>query len=76
MYLASIIMAIRLRFGPKIPTDNTSNYDKKLFATSITTSWDFFQSHVTGINLKEISFRNLLSINYTTNLRKRYYICI
>ena len=38
----------------KIPANNTSIYDTKPFETSAITSWNFFQSHFTGINLKKL----------------------
>ena len=38
----------------KIPANNTSIYDTKPFETSTITSWNFFQSHLTGINLKNL----------------------
>ena len=37
----------------KIFTNNTSIYGTKKFETSAITSWEFFQSYFTGINLKE-----------------------
>ena len=34
----------------KIPTNNAPIYDTRSFETSRITSWNFFQSHFTGIN--------------------------
>ena len=52
----------------KIPTNNTSIYGRKSFATSTITSWNFFQSHFTGINLKEDS------VNQSEYLIKNYFV--
>ena len=51
----------------KIPTINTSIYGTKSFETSTITSWDFFQSYFTGINLKETS------VNQVKHLIKNYF---
>ena len=51
----------------KIPTNNTSVYGIKSFETSTITSWNFFQSHFTGINLKETS------VNQIKHLIKNYF---
>ena len=52
----------------KIPTNNASIYGGKSFATSTITSWKFFQSHFTGINLKEDS------VNQSEYLIKNYFV--
>ena len=69
------------RFGSnsllKLPTNNTSNFEKNSFVTSRITSWDLFQSHVTGIILKEISFKNkTFSPETRIPTRERCYIYI
>ena len=43
----------------KVLTNNTSIYGTKLFETSTISSWNFFQSYFTGINLKETSVNQI-----------------
>ena len=48
------------------PTNNTSIYGTKSFATSTITSWNFFLSYFTDINLKE-------TFNQLKHLIKNYF---
>ena len=48
--------------------NNTSIYGTKSFETSTISSWNFFQSHFTGINLKETS------VNQIKHLIKNYFL--
>ena len=54
----------------KIPTNNTSIYGTKSFETSTISSWNFFESHFTGINLKETF------VNQITDLIKNYFFSL
>ena len=54
--------------GPlKILTNNTSIYGTKSFEISTITSWNFFQSHFTSIDLEETS------VNQIKHLIKNYF---
>ena len=54
----------------KILTNNTSIYCTKSFENSTITSWNFFQLHFTGINLKETSS------NQIKHLIKNYFFSL
>ena len=43
----------------KIPINNTSVYGTKSFETSTISSWTFFQSYFTSMNLKETSVNQI-----------------
>ena len=43
----------------KVPTNNTSVYGTKSFESLTITSWNCFQSHFTGIDLKETSVNQI-----------------
>ena len=72
--LSQVYLYANTRFASngflKISTYNTSIYGSKSFETLTVTSWNFFQSYFTGINLKETSFNQIkYSIkNYFFNL--------